>query len=221
MRRRLSAVALRLGKVYGAPPAARRLPPLDELILTVLSQHTSDTNRDRAYADLRSRFPSWDEVAGAPLPALAKAIYRGGLGPTSGAHPRILETSRPRDRARRARALGMRSRTAVGSARFPFRGRTETSCMRAALLARRVRSSPVVHARVIASRAVSVLLTTCRRRRGAGGAPGECPAAGDVRAPHAPDSARARGVRRAPSALLAVRAVVALPADRGHRRALS
>ena len=68
--------------MYGAPPAPRRLPPLDELILTVLSQHTSDTNRDRAYADLRTRFPSWDDVADAPLPALAKAIYRGGLGPT-------------------------------------------------------------------------------------------------------------------------------------------
>ncbi len=82
MRRRLGAIALRLRKAYGAPPPPRRLPPLDELILTVLSQHTSDTNRDRAYADLRSRFPSWDEVADAPLPALARAIRRGGLGPT-------------------------------------------------------------------------------------------------------------------------------------------
>jgi endonuclease III len=51
-------------------------------VLTVLSQHTSDTNRDRAYADLRRRFPAWDDVADAPLPALARAIRRGGLGPT-------------------------------------------------------------------------------------------------------------------------------------------
>lgn len=48
----------------------------------MLSQHTSDTNRDRAYADLRSRFASWDDVADAPLPAIARAIHRGGLGPT-------------------------------------------------------------------------------------------------------------------------------------------
>jgi len=48
----------------------------------VLSQHTSDTNRDRAYADLRRRFSTWDDVADAPLPALARAIRRGGLGPT-------------------------------------------------------------------------------------------------------------------------------------------
>lgn len=51
-------------------------------MLTVLSQHTSDTNRDRAYADLRRRFPTFDDVADAPLPALARAIRRGGLGPT-------------------------------------------------------------------------------------------------------------------------------------------
>jgi endonuclease-3 len=90
MRRRLRAIALRLRKAYGAPPVPRRLPPLDELILTVLSQHTSDTNRDRAYADLRSRFPSWDDVADAPLPVIARAIRRGGLGPTKAVRIRAI-----------------------------------------------------------------------------------------------------------------------------------
>ena len=56
----------------------------------MLSQHTSDTNRDRAYADLRRRFPSWDEVADAPLPALARAIRRGGLGPTKAVRIRAM-----------------------------------------------------------------------------------------------------------------------------------
>ena len=82
MRRRLVAIVTRLRRAYGEPPAPRRLPPLDELVLTVLSQNTSDTNRDRAYADLRARLPTWDEVADAPLPAIARAIRRGGLGPT-------------------------------------------------------------------------------------------------------------------------------------------
>lgn len=59
-------------------------------MLTVLSQHTSDTNRDRAYADLRRRFPAWDEVANAPLPALARAIHRGGLGPTKAVRIRAM-----------------------------------------------------------------------------------------------------------------------------------
>ena len=51
-------------------------------MLTILSQHTSDINRDRAYADLRRRFSSWDDVADAPAPAIARAIRRGGLGAT-------------------------------------------------------------------------------------------------------------------------------------------
>ena len=56
----------------------------------MLSQHTSDTNRDRAYADLRRRFPTWDDVADAPLPALARAIRRGGLGPTKAVRIRAI-----------------------------------------------------------------------------------------------------------------------------------
>src|SRR5213078_2747309 len=89
-RRRLRAIARRLAKAYGTPPPPRHLPPLEELVLTVLSQHTSDTNRDRAYADLRRRFATWDEVADAPLPALARAIRRGGLGPTKAVRIRAM-----------------------------------------------------------------------------------------------------------------------------------
>jgi endonuclease-3 len=113
VRRRLRAIALRLRKVYGAPPPPRRLPPLDELILTVLSQHTNDTNRDRAYADLRSRFPTWDEVADAPLPVIARAIHRGGLGPTKAIRIRgILRALRDRGIALNDEALSrIRSKT--------------------------------------------------------------------------------------------------------------
>ena len=97
MQRRLAAILRRLRRAYGDPPPPRRLPPLDELILTVLSQNTNDTNRDRAYADLRARFPAWDDVADAPLPAIARAIRRGGLGPTKSVRLReILRTLRER-----------------------------------------------------------------------------------------------------------------------------
>ncbi len=82
LRTRIRAIARRLVRAYGPPPEPRRLPPLDELVLTILSQNTSDTNRDRAYADLRRAFPTWDEVADAPTPAIARAIHRGGLAPT-------------------------------------------------------------------------------------------------------------------------------------------
>ena len=112
MGRRLAAILRRLRRAYGPPPRPRRLPPLDELILTVLSQHTSDTNRDRAYADLRLRFPTWDEVADAPLLAIARAIHRGGLGPTKSVRIReILRALQGRGIALDERALtGMRSK---------------------------------------------------------------------------------------------------------------
>ncbi len=56
-------------------------------MLTILSQNTNDTNRDRAYADLRHRLPEWDDVADAPLPVIERAIRSGGLAPTKA--PRI------------------------------------------------------------------------------------------------------------------------------------
>ncbi|HEY8657019.1 MAG TPA: endonuclease III [Candidatus Limnocylindria bacterium] len=90
--RRLRTVARRLARAYGAAPPPRRLPPLDELVLTILSQNTNDTNRDRAYADLRRTFPTWDDVADAPIPAIARAIRSGGLAPTKA--PRIREVLR-------------------------------------------------------------------------------------------------------------------------------
>ena len=56
--------------------------PLDELVLTVLSQNTNDRNRDVAYARLRERFDSWDAVRDAPQEEVEDAIRPGGLAPT-------------------------------------------------------------------------------------------------------------------------------------------
>jgi endonuclease-3 len=67
------------------PP--RRVDPLDELILTVLSQHTSDINAERAFAQLREAFPSWDAVVDARTDAVADAIRSGGLADSKA--PRI------------------------------------------------------------------------------------------------------------------------------------
>ena len=106
LRARLRQVARRLRRAYGAPPAPRRLPPLDELILTILSQNTNDTNRDRAYADLRATFPAWDDVADAPLPVVERAIRVGGLAPTKAPRIRaVLRALRDRGIALDQRAL--------------------------------------------------------------------------------------------------------------------
>ena len=103
---RLRQVARRLRRAYGAPPAPRRLPPLDELVLTILSQNTSDTNRDRAYADLRRTLPSWEDVADAPIPVIERAIRGGGLAPTKAPRIRtVLRAIRDRGIALDARAL--------------------------------------------------------------------------------------------------------------------
>ena len=91
---------------YGAPSVHRRLPPLDELVLTILSQNTNDTNRDRAYADLRAKLPQWDDVAGAPLPVIERAIRSGGLAPTKAPRIRaVLRALRDRGIALDDRAL--------------------------------------------------------------------------------------------------------------------
>ena len=48
--------------------------PLESLVRAVLSQNTNDANRDRAFAALRERYPSWDAVADAPAEEVAEAI---------------------------------------------------------------------------------------------------------------------------------------------------
>ena len=72
----------RLERAFGRPRPGRRLEPLDELILTILSQHTNDLNRDRAYASLRRRFPRWEQVLRARPADVEDAIRVGGLART-------------------------------------------------------------------------------------------------------------------------------------------
>jgi endonuclease III len=56
-----------------------RLPVIDELVATVLSQHTSDVNSERAFAQLKAKFPAWEQVADAPVDEVADAIRCGGI----------------------------------------------------------------------------------------------------------------------------------------------
>jgi endonuclease-3 len=81
-RRRLRRILEKLRREYGRPLLRPHHKPIDELILTVLSQNTNDRNRDVAYDRLRERFPSWDAVRDAPVAAIEDAIRPGGLAPT-------------------------------------------------------------------------------------------------------------------------------------------
>jgi endonuclease-3 len=58
------------------PPHER---PLDELVLTVLSQSTNDRNRDVAFVRLRRRFQTWAAVRDAPVDEVEEAIRPGGI----------------------------------------------------------------------------------------------------------------------------------------------
>lgn len=80
-------VNARLKEMYGPRERYSARDPLDELILTILSQNTSDRNSGRAYRSLRAAYPTWEDVLGADVRELYEAIKSAGLGNTKA--PRI------------------------------------------------------------------------------------------------------------------------------------
>lgn len=89
---RIRQVARRLEEAHGNPAKTRR-EPLDELVHTILSQNTNDTNRDRAWKRLRQTFPDWESVLTAPREELEEAIRTAGLaGQKARAIHGVLET---------------------------------------------------------------------------------------------------------------------------------
>jgi endonuclease-3 len=87
LRQRAMNVHKRLLDFYGEPTWRNPLPPVDELVSTILSQNTNDVNRDRAFEALRKRFPTWEAVRDAPAPQIVAAIRPAGLANQKG--PRI------------------------------------------------------------------------------------------------------------------------------------
>jgi endonuclease-3 len=86
--RRVRAIHRRLLKHFRSLEPPRRSDPLEELVLTVLSQNTSDANSFRAYESLRARFPTWEALAVARPSEVAASIRSGGLSNVKA--PRIL-----------------------------------------------------------------------------------------------------------------------------------
>ena len=72
-------VAENLAELYGTPQWRKNTPPMDELVSCILSQNTSDTNRDRVFDSLKARYPTWQEVIDAPTPELIDTIRMAGL----------------------------------------------------------------------------------------------------------------------------------------------
>jgi endonuclease-3 len=109
-RRRVRTIERRLRKRFGPLEPPRRTDPLEELILTVLSQHTSDLNAGRAFEALRDAFPMWEDVVRAKPERVADVIRSGGLANTKS--PRIQQILREiRERQGRYDLSFLRRRT--------------------------------------------------------------------------------------------------------------
>ena len=106
-----------LAGLYGRPTWERRLDPTSELILTILTQNSADTNAEVAFEAVRARYPGsgevrthnpgagwgggglpdgiapdWAAIESAPLPELVDTIRPGGLANQKA--PRIQATLR-------------------------------------------------------------------------------------------------------------------------------
>ena len=87
LKRRTLKIHERLLEAYGEPTWRNPLPPIDELVSTILSQNTNDINRDRAFTALCARFPTWEAVRDARQDDVIAAIRVAGLANQKG--PRI------------------------------------------------------------------------------------------------------------------------------------
>ena len=69
----------RLDIAYGPRVLRANGDPMAELVGTILSQNTSDTNTARSLASLRDAFPTWEDVMEADTDDVVDAIRSGGL----------------------------------------------------------------------------------------------------------------------------------------------
>jgi endonuclease-3 len=76
---KIARIYVKLVATYGIPPWEPDGDALGELVATILSQHTSDINSERAYHQLRATFPTWEQVRDAPVDDVVEAIRSGGL----------------------------------------------------------------------------------------------------------------------------------------------
>ncbi len=87
---------------YGQPKNEPDYDPLGGLIATILSQHTSDRNSERAYQQLVMAFPTWEEVRDAPTQSVADTIRTGGLANIKAARiQEVLQTLTEQQQAQR------------------------------------------------------------------------------------------------------------------------
>lgn len=86
-RHKVAQIRAGLIDAFGRPEWWHPLPAVDELVSTILSQNTNDTNRDAAFTALQDVFPDWKAVMNANTEDVVEAIRTAGLANQKG--PRI------------------------------------------------------------------------------------------------------------------------------------
>ncbi len=76
---KITSIAKLLRKSYGRHRFNREADSIGELIRTILSQNTSDTNSHRAYDNLRRRFKNWERARRAKVQAIKREVKIAGL----------------------------------------------------------------------------------------------------------------------------------------------
>jgi endonuclease-3 len=89
---KIEKIRNRLIQAFGMPEWRQPLPAVDELVSTILSQNTNDTNRDAAFKQLRATFSDWSAVMAAEPGDVVEAIRTAGLANQKG--PRIQDALR-------------------------------------------------------------------------------------------------------------------------------
>jgi endonuclease-3 len=85
--KRIDEIRDALLAAFGQPVWRTPLPPVDELVSTILSQNTNDVNRDKAFDSLKESFLTWEEVMAADKDEVIEAVRIAGLANQKG--PRI------------------------------------------------------------------------------------------------------------------------------------
>jgi len=75
----ISFLLEKLRECYGPRRLVPHFDPTGEMILTILSQNTSDTNSRPAFKALKDSFSNWEELMNADTVKIEALINRGGL----------------------------------------------------------------------------------------------------------------------------------------------
>jgi len=92
LRAKYQLIGSSLAALYGFPTWRQHYPPVDELVDCILSQSTNDANKDKAFALLKAKYPSWEAVRDSDTETIIETIRPAGLANQKG--PRIQQVLR-------------------------------------------------------------------------------------------------------------------------------